>query len=359
MSTLTIDVTTDATAAAADLDAVAAAARGAGDAVSTAGGQVQSASSDFDRLGESSDNVASKGSQAAGALGDLAGGLDAVGASGAASALEGVALASQVAAGAGDALNLVAETSVGRWIANTAAAVAHRTATIAGTVATGAMTAAQTALNVVLNANPLALIVITLAALAAGLIYAYKHSETFREVVDGAMSRARAVIDAVAGAVEDVLGWFADLPGKAREAWEAVRQAVADKIEAAIGKVDDLIEKVTTGVSNVVYTVAGYFSNMFAPIQTAIGWVQDLINKIKSIHFPSIDIPGIPRVALPPTEGGGTRPPTTRGGGDTYLSIPITVDASGGTDPDATARRILETLERYAGRVPGAPVLVP
>lgn len=353
MATLKIDVVTDATVAAADLDAVAAAARGAGDAVQAAGAQVQTGAADFDALGEGADNVSSKSSQAAGAMGDLAGGLDLIGASGAASALDATAIATQVAAGAGDVLNLVAETTVGRFIAQTAASIAHRTATIAGTVATGAMTAAQWALNAAMTASPLGIIIALLALVTAGVVLAYKHSETFRTVVDGAMTRARQVIDAVAGAVEDVLGWFADLPGKARDAWEAVRAAVADKIAAAIEKVQDLIDKVTDGVSGVVGTVAGYFSSMFAPIQTAIGWVQDLIDKISGIHFPKIPGIPLPRAAAPT----GTRPEptgTTGGGGNTtYVTIPVTVDASGGTDPDATARRLLQTLERFAGRVPG------
>ncbi len=354
MATLTIDVVTDATAAAADLDAVAAAARGAGDAVATAGGQVQQGSVDFDALGGSADNVASKSSQAAGAMGDLAGGLSAVGATGAATALEGVALATQVAAGAGDVMNLVAETSVGRFVAQTAASIAHRTATIAGAIATGTMTAAQTALNVVMSANPIALVVIALAALAAGLIYAYKHSETFREIVDGAMTRARQVIDAVASAVQNVLGWFADLPDKARTAWEAVRAAVADKVQAAIDKVQDLVDGIGPAVSGIVSTVAGHFTSMFAPIQTAIGWVESLIAKIKSIDFP--DIPGNPfgRNATTGTTGPTGKP--TAGTGDAgvrespWLVVDLTVE--GALDKDATARQIIDTLDRYARRVP-------
>jgi hypothetical protein len=45
-------------------------------------------------------------------------------------------------------------------------------------------TAVQAALNVVMSANPLGLVVVAVAALAAGLVYAYKKSETFRDVVD-------------------------------------------------------------------------------------------------------------------------------------------------------------------------------
>jgi hypothetical protein len=49
-------------------------------------------------------------------------------------------------------------------------------------------TAVQAALNVVMSANPLGLVVIAVAALAAGLVYAYKKSETFRDVVETVFS---------------------------------------------------------------------------------------------------------------------------------------------------------------------------
>lgn len=282
MATLTVDAVASMDAARAEVSSMGDAVRGLGTDANTAGDQARNASVNFEGIADSSDNVASKSSQAAGAMGDLAGGLEAVGLSGAATALEGVALGSQVAAGAGDALNLVSETAAGRFIAQTAATVAHRTATIAGSVATGAMTVAQGALNVVLAANPVLLIVIALAALAAGLVLAYKHSETFRNIVDGAFSKAREVVTAAAGAVEDIIGWFKDLPGEAREAWEAVSKAVQDKIDLAIGVVQDLVDLVTTGPANAVSAVTGAFSSMFAPIETALGWVEDLLSKLSS-----------------------------------------------------------------------------
>ena len=43
------------------------------------------------------------------------------------------------------------------------------------------------ALNAALSANPIGLVVIAIAALVAGLIYAYQHSATFRAIVQGAM----------------------------------------------------------------------------------------------------------------------------------------------------------------------------
>lgn len=344
MAVLTVDAQSSMDAARADVDSMGAAVRGLGDDVRAASDDARQAGVDFDSLGEGSDNVASKSSQAAGAMGDLAGGLEAIGATGAATALEGVALGSQVAAGAGDALNLVAETSVGRFIAQTAASVAHRTASIAGAVATGAMTAAQAALNAVMAVNPIVLVVVALAALAAGLVFAYKHSETFRNIVDGAFSRARDVVEAAAGAVEDIIGWFKDLPGEAREAWSAVADAVGDKVGDAVGFVEDLVDDVKRLPREAAAEVAQAFATMFAPIQTAIGWVDDLIDRIGDIDFPSIDIPGLPRV-------GGKFGPTTTveelGGTPTIVELRLSAAPQ---DQDSAMRTLVESLRDYFAR---------
>lgn len=54
------------------------------------------------------------------------------------------------------------------------------------TTAVRIYTGVQAALNVVLSANPIGLVIIAVAALVAGIIVAYKKSETFRNIVKGA-----------------------------------------------------------------------------------------------------------------------------------------------------------------------------
>lgn len=70
-------------------------------------------------------------------------------------------------------------------------------------------TGAQTALNAVMSANPIFLVVAALVALTAGFIIAYKKSETFRNVVDGAMSGVRTAF----GWVGDKFTWLTDKIG--------------------------------------------------------------------------------------------------------------------------------------------------
>ena len=55
-------------------------------------------------------------------------------------------------------------------------------------IATKVWAAAQFVLDAAMDANPIGLVVIAIAALAAGLIYAYKHSETFRNIVNTAFA---------------------------------------------------------------------------------------------------------------------------------------------------------------------------
>ena len=100
----------------------------------------------------------------------------------------------------------------------TAAQVAHTVATTAMTAANAAAEAgttglalAQAALNAVISANPVALLVSALAALATGLVTAYKTSETFRNAVNSAFSAVKNIAQSAIGTVVD---WINDLVAK-------------------------------------------------------------------------------------------------------------------------------------------------
>ncbi len=95
-------------------------------------------------------------------------------------------------------------------------AYAAATAVVRG--ATIAWTAVQWLLNAALNANPIGVIVLAVAALVAALIWAWNNSETFRTIVTAAWDAIKAAIqfawenvikpvfDAVWGFIRDVLG---------------------------------------------------------------------------------------------------------------------------------------------------------
>jgi len=75
--------------------------------------------------------------------------------------------------------------------------VAYKVAMFAIEAPTIALAAAQWLLNAALTANPIGVVIVALAAFAAGLYYAWNHSRTFRDIVTGAF-----------GAVKDAVNWF-------------------------------------------------------------------------------------------------------------------------------------------------------
>jgi len=74
-----------------------------------------------------------------------------------------------------------------------------------------AIAVAQAGLNAVLKANPIGLVVAALAALAAGLVTAYKTSETFRNAVNSAFASVKKIAQNAIGTVVD---WINDLVAK-------------------------------------------------------------------------------------------------------------------------------------------------
>ena len=89
----------------------------------------------------------------------------------------------------------------------------------AATIATKAHELAQAALNTVMAANPIALVVTALAALAAGLVTAYQTSETFRNAVNSAFTAVEKIAQNAIGTVVD---WLNELVAKIRGAAAAL-----------------------------------------------------------------------------------------------------------------------------------------
>lgn len=127
---------------------------------------------------------------------------------------ETIGIATAVVAAAGTAFL----TYKGYVAAATAIEVIHTAATTAMTAAhkaaeSGAtgLAVAQAGLNAVLKANPIGLVVSLLAALAAGLVTAYKTSETFRNFVGGAFQFVANIAQSAIGAA---IGWLDQLSYK-------------------------------------------------------------------------------------------------------------------------------------------------
>jgi hypothetical protein len=99
--------------------------------------------------------------------------------------------------------------------------------------ATVAWTAMQWLLNAALTANPIGLVVVAIGLLIAGLVTAYKKSETFRNIVD---SVARVIKTVAVGAfrqLSSAVGWVID---KLQTVWNKIK-AVKDVISNGLGAI--------------------------------------------------------------------------------------------------------------------------
>jgi hypothetical protein len=157
------------------------------------------------------------------------------------------------------------------------------------TVATKLWAAAQWLLNAAMSANPIALVVIALAALVAGVVLAYKHFEPFREVVDAVASALTdglgaalswvtdTLLPGLADGLDAVVGFFTGLPG-----------AIADAVTGAAQWLYGLGEKILGGlVDGLVFYLkvlkAFYIDlplKILSYVADAATWLYDLGQKI-------------------------------------------------------------------------------
>ncbi|MFJ8798539.1 phage tail tape measure protein [Streptomyces sp. NPDC102487] len=85
-------------------------------------------------------------------------------------------------------------------LAGTKAALAwvrQKIALVASAIAEKAAAIGQWALNIAMSANPIMLVVIAIALLVAGLIYAYKHSAAFRNIVKAVGAAVMSMVNTV------------------------------------------------------------------------------------------------------------------------------------------------------------------
>lgn len=150
--------------------------------------------------------------------------------------------------------------------------VAWRASAIASTVATHAMAAAMWLLDAAMDANPIGVVVLAIAALVAGLIYAYQHSEKFREIVDAAM---RGVADAfgwVLDAASTVFDWL-------KEHWPLVLAILTGPIGLAVIAIvkhwDDIKSAFSHGIQAAIDAVKAAAGAIFGLGSWIVGKVVD------------------------------------------------------------------------------------
>jgi hypothetical protein len=112
--------------------------------------------------------------------------------------------------------------------------------TKAARLAVIAFAAAQRVLNLVMRANPIGIIITLLAALVAGIIYAYRNSETFRRIVDAAMRGIRTAFGWVIDRGKQLVSFFSSAVSRIRSIFSTVGQAISAPFRAAFNAVRSL-----------------------------------------------------------------------------------------------------------------------
>lgn len=235
----------------------------------------------------------------------------------------------------GSVMEIVKTRQAAAAVATTAETVATEEQTIASkiaAVAAKAWAAATWLVNAAMDANPFVIIAALIVALVVVIILAYKHSQTFRDIVHAAFSDVGAIAKKVFTAISAVIGatftfikdhWkliLAILGGpivaagiliathlgairqKFSDVWSAIRggvtaawSAIKNTFSSSLSWISDHITKLVGWFAALPGRLAGKFGGMFdgissafkSAINTVIGWWNNL-----SFSIPAIKIAG-------------------------------------------------------------------
>lgn len=204
----------------------------------------EESASGFDRAAEGADNAEGKAQGFASTLTGTKDLMSATGEIARGNYFEGLVMAGQGAADLAEGLNYtvipavkaVAQGFVGQaasTVRATATAAAHRGAMLVSAAATNVMTVAQKGLNLAMRLNPIGLIITAITLLVAGIVIAYKRSETFRAVVQTAMRGVQTAFGWVVTKGGELIGWFKSAPGKIGGFFKGVGAIVSAPFRAA------------------------------------------------------------------------------------------------------------------------------
>lgn len=159
--------------------------------------------------------------------------------------------------------------------------------------------ASQAALNAVMNANPIGLIVMAVAALVAGFLLLWENCEGFRNFFIGLWE---GIVAAVSGAVEAIVGFFTNLWADIQAIWEVVATWFDEYvIQPIVGFFTGLWEGISTGFQEawdfvsgiweavatwfdetVIQPVANFFSGMWDGLKNGASAAWDGIKYVFS-----------------------------------------------------------------------------
>lgn len=194
------------------------------------------------------------------------------------------------------------------WAVNKAEIVQHKIATVALTVAEKVQTVVQGALNAVMSMNPIALIVIAIVAVIAGLVLLWNKCEGFRKFVHNLLGVIKKIwsnlIDGAVNAWEGiksvfskVIGWFKNI---FKKAWQGVKNVfsaggkVFSGIKEGIGSAfKSVVNVLIRGINKVI-------SVPFSIIKKALDKIRNIkiFGKQPFSFIPKVKIPKIPQLEM-------------------------------------------------------------
>lgn len=134
--------------------------------------------------------------------------------------------------------------------------------TTAVTLATQIWTGVQAALNVVMSLNPIGIVIAAIAALVAGVIYAYTHFDTFRNIVDAFGNAILWVFNWVKDNWPTILAIITGPVGVAvlliTKNWDTIKEGVSAMIDFVVGAFNGFVDFVTSLPGKIVSALGDF-----------------------------------------------------------------------------------------------------
>lgn len=310
---------------------------------------VARATRSMDGVADRVDGIGSSAAQASGGIGDLGGALGLLpgplGSVGAAMEVAGTAIMGVT--GAADLLNLAMNSSIVTKAKDVVATAAHTTATIAANAASKAWAAGQWLLNAALNANPIGLVVVAVAALVGAFVLAYKRSETFREIVQGAMAGVQAAVGWVVSKVQDLAQWLGPRLEAGFKAFSKAAGPVVDFLKGVFANQWNAAKTAVEAVGNAIETVIGWLGKIKVP--QALKDAADLVGKVGGALGGAIGLGG--RIVMGDELAG-----RSLAAGIPVATSTVTVNVTGYVGSDEYLARTVDRTLRRSGARNGRPL---
>lgn len=153
---------------------------------------------------------------------------------------------------------------------------AYQLTVVAVAAVTKAWAAVQVAFNAIMNANPIGVIALALVGLAAGLVYAYKHSEKFRDIVNSAFGVVKTI---VTGAIDGIKAGVGGLV----TAFEATKNAIGTAFSAVGTALDAVKSAFSTGIQFIGSVWSKIVDVVMGPINIVLAVIAPVWARIAPI----------------------------------------------------------------------------